>query len=256
MLRKQRLPIDDQYSYISILRMQPRWRQITAGCLVALTTGVLCMGCKVTTSSSTSTPSAVMIAGGGGQQGGYPGMGGGLASMMGGGSAKDGASAGVANTDPATLGTQYVKSPPPPQAVKLSADPFGRFLVADPPPPLPPPVVQVKLPWIPPAVPRASRQNPPLPPVVKKSAPPQIGRFAGWLYNSEGQVVAIFEDDNRNTRAVRVDDELTVQDEGRMRQMRVKAISPEYIVLVDLLDGTEKEVPLQGDLKGEAPNAY
>jgi hypothetical protein len=64
-----------------------------------------------------------------------------------------------------------------------------------------------------------------------------IGRHAGWMYNTNGQVVAIFEDSDGNARAIRVGDEI----EG----LRVKAIAQDSLILVDG-GGHEKRLKLQG----------
>lgn len=167
-------------------------------------------------------------------------------------------SAAPKGMDSASLGTTFIDAPPPKASLDTVGDPFSRYLVAKKRPPKPKPPEIVRLQWMPPAVPRPSRERELIstpPNVERRDAPPQLGRFAGWLYNNEGQVVAIFEDEQRNTRAVRVDDLLMVQDGGRMRQMRVKAISPEYIILVDQATGDEREVPLQSDLN-ETPPTY
>jgi hypothetical protein len=66
-------------------------------------------------------------------------------------------------------------------------------------------------------------------------APP--GRYAGWLYNSNGQVAAIFEDRDGNARAVRVGDEI--------EEYRVQVITRDALILVDGR-GRERRVVMQG----------
>lgn len=185
----------------------------------------------------------------GGLPPGVSGLPGGLPPGVSGGA--PGGQIGAVASDPVSLGTQYIDTPPKGKSLKTIADPFGKYLVPAKRPPVPAPPRMVRLQWMPPVVPRPSRERELMttpPNVERKPAPAQLGRFAGWLYNSEGQVVAIFEDGNRNTRAVRVDDLLMVVTNGRTRQMRVKAISPEYITLIDQATGDEQAISLQTDL--------
>ncbi|HOS43986.1 MAG TPA: hypothetical protein PK794_09870, partial [Armatimonadota bacterium] len=64
-----------------------------------------------------------------------------------------------------------------------------------------------------------------------------IGRHAGWVYNNNGQIWAIFEDSTGAARAVRVGDEIS--------GYRVKAIAQDYLVLTDA-DGRDQTLKLQG----------
>jgi hypothetical protein len=64
-----------------------------------------------------------------------------------------------------------------------------------------------------------------------------VGRHAGWIYSSNGQIWAIFEDSDGAARAVRVGDEIG--------GYRVKAIAQDHIILADA-DGREQKLKLQG----------
>lgn len=234
---------DDRYRWVGTFLVGTGVVLLLAGCT------------RPSSETSSEMPSGLAFA----QSGGppmhqVPAGPGGMYRSPGGGAFGAGASSGPTgpvSTDPKVMGTEYVDKPPTPADLGEVGDPFGKFLVPVPRPPKPKPPTYVRLQWMPPSVPRPSRERELIstpPNVERKPAPPQLGRFAGWMYNSDGQVVAIFEDENRNSRAVRVDDLLMVLDGGRMRQMRVKAISPEYLILVDQATGDEREVPLLTDL--------
>lgn len=65
-----------------------------------------------------------------------------------------------------------------------------------------------------------------------------IGRHAGWIYNSNGQVIAILEESDGTVRSVRIGDEVG--------NYRVKAITSDTLVLVDIDTGREQQLKLQG----------
>lgn len=69
-----------------------------------------------------------------------------------------------------------------------------------------------------------------------RDVPQPVGRHAGWIYSTNGQVVAIFEDRDGVTRSVRVGDDVG--------GLRVKAITPDALVLVDDA-GREQRIRLQ-----------
>ncbi len=73
--------------------------------------------------------------------------------------------------------------------------------------------------------------------ISARNAEPPLGRHAGWIYNSNGKVMAIFEDNDGNAKAVGVGDPVD--------DMTVKVITPTYIILADA-DGKEHKIPLQG----------
>ncbi|MHB9132498.1 MAG: hypothetical protein ACYDBB_15615 [Armatimonadota bacterium] len=120
------------------------------------------------------------------------------------------------------------------------ADPFSGFPLP-PPPPLPPPrPPRMRIAMLPPSAAKPDRVVRVSRPTGGATAPkkPSVGRHAGWIFNSHGQVVAIFEDREGNAKAIKVGDDV----EG----MRVKAILPDRIVLVDDTSGREETVKLQG----------
>jgi hypothetical protein len=131
-------------------------------------------------------------------------------------------------------GDPFANGPPPPPI------PRGWYLDKDgilhgPPPPPPPPVMEVAM--IPPVLATLSGRRPHGIGYNPTPKPYPIGRNAGWIYNSNGHFVAIFEDRDGNARTVTVGS--TIED------MRVKAITPEYLVLVDA-NGREQQLRLQG----------
>ncbi len=64
-----------------------------------------------------------------------------------------------------------------------------------------------------------------------------LGRMAGWIYNNNAQIVAIFEDQDGITHSVRVGDSVG--------NLKVTAITPEYMVVVDD-NGDKHTLKLQG----------
>jgi len=135
-----------------------------------------------------------------------------------------------------------LKAPPPPGLPKpvSTGDPFANGPKPPPlPPPDPPPPPIVRVAAIPPMSPASSRRRGPvgIPSSIIVAQAPPVGRHAGWIYNSNGQIIAIFEDAAGNARSLHVGD--SVEDK------RVKAISPEYLVLVDDA-GREQQLKLQG----------
>jgi len=131
-------------------------------------------------------------------------------------------------------------TPAPPGAVSINynTDPFWRYLVARPYPPVKPPQRIVTYYRIPPPVTIASRPQTTFT-TDKKPLPNPFGRHAGWIYNTNGQAVAIFEAADGYTRAVRVGD--TDNLGGR----RVKAITESYLILEDSFTGEEERYPLE-----------
>lgn len=71
----------------------------------------------------------------------------------------------------------------------------------------------------------------------ERAKPAPIGRHAGWVYNTNGQIWAIFEDSDGAARAVRVGDEIG--------GYTIKAIAQDYIILADG-EGKEQKIKLQG----------
>jgi hypothetical protein len=71
----------------------------------------------------------------------------------------------------------------------------------------------------------------------ERAKPAPLGRHAGWVYNTNGQIWAIFEDSDGAARAVRVGDEIG--------GYTIKAIAQDYVVLADG-DGQEQKIKLQG----------
>jgi hypothetical protein len=140
-----------------------------------------------------------------------------------------------------------IPEPPAPPTPALPAiiaglpDPFKGGPPPPPPPkPPPPPPPEVKISRIPSffATPHGlGRSRPTGSTISAKNLESPVGRHAGWIYNSNGQVVAIFEDNDGTAKAVRVGDEF----DGFV----VKVITPEYLLLKDQ-DGKEIKVPLQG----------
>lgn len=119
-----------------------------------------------------------------------------------------------------------------------------------PPPPPPPPPAEVKVFEIPPVSPTPDRIRRGGSNFVSggnvpgnngsgtertKQAP--LGRHAGWVYNTNGQIWAIFEDSDGTARAVRVGDEVG--------GYTVKAIAQDYIILTDA-EGKDQKIKLQG----------
>ncbi len=68
-------------------------------------------------------------------------------------------------------------------------------------------------------------------------AEPQVGRMAGWIFNNNAQIVAIFDDVDGITHSVRVGDQVG--------DLTVKTITPEYMVVVDE-NGVKHTLKLQG----------
>jgi len=127
-----------------------------------------------------------------------------------------------------------------PTLIASLPDPF----IGGPPPkpkpkPPPPPPPEVRVVAVPPifATPNGLRIRRTSGSTPSRNIEPPVGRHAGWIYNSNGQVIAIFEDNDGIAKAVRVGDEV----EG----MTVKTIAPDFIVMVDQ-DGKEHKLKLQG----------
>jgi hypothetical protein len=130
--------------------------------------------------------------------------------------------------------------PAPAPIMTALPDPFdGAPRPLPPPPPPPPPPPQVKVMAIPRYVATADKRRRPVVGLPQQSRfkEPPVGRHAGWIYNVNGQVVAIFEDNTGTARAVHVGDDLG----GWL----VKAIAPDYLLLVDQ-NGHEQKLKLQG----------
>ena len=135
--------------------------------------------------------------------------------------------------------------PPPPPKI-LQAPTLAMTGILDPfkggpytPPPLPPkwPYV-VPVSTVPSVLPYKTR--PPMPPAdYYGDAPIEMpaGRLAGWIFNNNGQIVAIFEDTDGVAHTVHVGDDVA--------GYHVKAIMPDIITLVDK-DGVEHQLKLQG----------
>jgi len=67
--------------------------------------------------------------------------------------------------------------------------------------------------------------------------PPPAGRLAGWIYNNNGQIVAIFEDADGISHSVHVGDQVG--------NLTVKSITQDTLVMVDQ-DQNEQQLKLQG----------
>jgi hypothetical protein len=129
-----------------------------------------------------------------------------------------------------------------PTRVAAAFDPFkgGPYTKPKPLPPPPPPLTTVYA--LAPALPQPDRfkgadKGGGGIVIVQKAAP--IGRHAGWIYNSNGQVWAVFVDNKGVAQAVTVGTPVA-------GGMHVKAISPQYLVLADDATGREERIKLEG----------
>ena len=138
------------------------------------------------------------------------------------------------------------KPPPPalPPAPIVAAvfDPFAGG--PNPPPPpkkIPPPVwpSMVMTTTMPPMRPQKIFTVEPGTPFLASGAPvePPIGRMAGWIFNTNGQIIAIFEDVDGVTHSLRAGDPVG--------NYRVTTITPEYMMLMDA-NHIKHKVKLQG----------
>lgn len=188
-----------------------------------------------------------------GNMAGRPGTPAGMPTQMGRPAGNPGAPGVPSGTRPAMAGMAagaaapaepMLKPPPAPSIaamVQLSTagmkDPFAGF------PPPPPPQKQVPYPQVvpvssvPPVMPVRSKGNPITltTTIIPKEAP--IGRLAGWIFNNNGQIVAIFEDADGITRTVRVGDQVG--------GYTVQSITPDMLVMVDD-KGAVQKLKLQG----------
>ena len=120
--------------------------------------------------------------------------------------------------------------PPPPQIASMQQvesvlDPFVNGPVL-PPPPKPKPWPQMVLvSVVPPEVPYHPIDNRNIPPTAIRRQGQAFGRMAGWIYNSNGQITAIFEDTDGIAHSVHVGDQIG--------NLTVKSISPEFMEIVD-----------------------
>ncbi|MHB9026880.1 MAG: hypothetical protein ACYC7E_22325 [Armatimonadota bacterium] len=138
--------------------------------------------------------------------------------------------------------------PPPTPAVKDTptrvaalSDPFRFGPYKPPPKPQPPPPPLVTMWSVAPTLPQPDRFKPASggTDIVVVDKKPPMGRHAGWIYNSNGQVWAVFVDSNGVAKSVTVGTPVA-------GGMHVKAISPQYLILADDATGREERIKLEG----------
>ncbi len=125
-------------------------------------------------------------------------------------------------------------------------DPFAGGPMPPKPPTLKPWPALVMISAVPPVLPQNldylnNRNNP----TVQHPVEPQVGRMAGWIYNNNGQIIAIFEDADGIARNVHVGD--------KVNDLTVTTITPESMELVDS-NGVLHKLKMQGLDSYSGPN--